>query len=338
MSNTKSFSFASISTLATPIRLVLGWQFLSAFLRRVVNDPQKLDPNSPAFMGHAFNHFLPHALFIKPMIEYLITNPHLMYIFLVTFTIIEGLVGIGLLFGLFSRLSAISATLLSLGILLGSGWLGSTCVDEWQIGIAGIATGLVIFSLGGGLFSLDYVFFKDKTSKLLTLLASNNSRKSESSIKTEGLILSVIAMFITLYTYQALHGGLYGKLYNLAKLPKIEILNAKIKTNGSLNLTIYRTNGPDTYGAFVEEIAVLDNKGNVVENIKPNIKNITKNDIKNYYFNKITPNEFSLVVPLGAKATININPQKDISLTSGNYTVELTDVSGLKWTKKITLN
>ncbi|SDC84988.1 thiosulfate dehydrogenase [quinone] large subunit [Desulfurella multipotens] len=338
MATDKSFSFKSISTLATPIRLVLGWQFFSAFLRRVVNDPEKLDPNSPAFMGHAFNHFLPHALFIKPMIEYLITQPHLLYVFLVTFTIIEGLVGIGLLLGLFTRLSAIGATLLSFGILLGSGWLGSTCVDEWQIGIAGISSGLVIFSLGGGLFSLDNMFFKNKNSKLLAYLASNNLKTNESSFKTEALIFSIIAMFITLYTYQALHGGLYGKLYNLSKIPKIEILNAHLKKNGELNLTIYRTNGPDTYGAFIEEIALLDEKGKVVETINPNNQNLFKNDIKNFYFNKIEPNKFSLVVPLGAKATINIKPTGNISLKKGYYTLELTDVSGLKWSKKINLD
>ncbi len=338
MSNNKSFSFESASTLATPIRLVLGWQFLSAFLRRVVNDPEKLDPNSSAFMGHAFNHFLPHALFIKPMIEYLILNPHLLYIFLVTFTIIEGLVGFGLIIGLLTRLSAIGATLLSLGILLGSGWLGSTCVDEWQIGVAGIASALVIFSFGGGLFSLDYVFFKNKNSKLLAYLASNNIKNNESSIKHESLIFSIIAMFITLYTYQALHGGLYGKLYNLSKKPKIEILNANLKQNGALTLTIYRTDGPDTYGAFVEDIVLLDNKKNLIENIKPNNKNISKNDIKNYYFNKIEPNKYSLVVPLGAKATLNIKPQKDLSLSKGNYTVELIDVSSLKWSKNVSLN
>jgi len=119
--------------------------------------------------------------------------------------------------GLLTRLSAIGATLLTLGILLGSGRLGSTCVDEWQIGIAGIASALVIFSFGGGLFSLDYALFKNKNSKLLAYLASNNIKDNESSIKHEGLIFSIIAMFITLYTYQALHGGLYGKLYNLSK-------------------------------------------------------------------------------------------------------------------------
>ncbi len=338
MSTKSPFSFQSIATLSTPIRLILGWQFLSAFLRRVVNDPEKLDPNSPAFMGHAFNHFLPHALFIKPMIEYLITNPHLLYIFLVTFTIIEGLVGIGLLLGLFTRLSAIGATLLSLGILLGSGWLGSTCVDEWQIGIAGIASGLVIFSFGGGILSLDNLFFKNKKSKLLSYFASGLLKEKESSLKSEGIIFSIIAMLIALYTYQALHGGLYGKLFNLSKIPKIEILHANLSTDGSINLTIYRTNGPDTYGAFVEEIAILNDKGNIVEKIKSNNENISKNDIKNYYFNKVSLNKFSLVVPLGAKATINIKPKNSLSISKGNYKIELVDVSGLKWSKKISLH
>jgi len=105
-----------------------------------------------------------------------------------------------------------------------------------------------------------------------------------------------------------------------------------------LTLTIYRTDGPDTYGSFVEDIVLLDNKGNLIENIKPNNKNISKNDIKNYYFNKIEPNKYSLVVPLGAKATLNIKPQKDLSLSKGNYTVELIDVSGLKWSKNVSLN
>lgn len=338
MSNAKGFSFESVASLSTPIRLILGWQFFSAFLRRVVNDPEKLDPNSAAFMGHAFNHFLPHALFIKPMIEYLITNPHLLYIFLVTFTIIEGLVGVGLLLGLFTRLSAIGTTLLSLGILLGSGWLGSTCVDEWQIGIAGIASGLIIFSFGGGIFSFDNLFFKNKKTKLLSYFTSGPLKEKESSLKTEGIIFSIIAMFIALYTYQALHGGLYGKLFNLSKIPKIEVLNANLTKDGSINLTVYRANGPDTYGAFVEEIAIFNDKGDLVEKIKPNSENISKNDIKNYYFNKVTPNKFSLVVPLGAKASINIKPKNNLSLSKGDYKIELIDVSGLKWSREISLN
>lgn len=318
-----------------PIRFVLGWQFLSAFLRRVVNDPEKLDPNSAAFMGHAFNHFLPHALFIKPMIEYLIVNPQLLYIFLVSFTIIEGLVGIGLITGLLTRLSAIGATLLSLGILLGSGWLGSTCVDEWQIGITGVATGLVVFLTGAGLFSLDNLFFKNRNEKALKFLTSGKFNLDDSQSKKLAYTFSFIAVLITLFTYQALHNGLYGKLFNLSKQPKVEILKAVLTQNGHLDITLYRTNGPDTYGAFITQILLLDESNNPVETFYPNESNLEKTHIKNYFFNKVEPNKFSLVVPLGAKAKVSLNPQNNVSIKNGNYKVEIMDVSGLKWSKNI---
>jgi len=334
----KKISFDSISTLVTPIRLILGWQFFSAFLRRVINDPEKLDPNSPAYMGHAFNHFLPHALFIKPMIEFLITHVHLLYIFLFTFTIIEGLVGIGLILGLLTRLSSLGATLLSLGILLGSGWLGSTCVDEWQIGIAGIGCGLVVMCFGGGLFSIDYLLLKNRTSKILRLLTSGPFDLNSVQIRNIALIFSIIAVFITLFTYQALHNGLYGKLYNLSKVPKIEILSANLYGNGALKMILYRVDGPDTYGAFVRQIIVSNDSGNIVETFDPNETNVDKSKIKNFYFNKIEPNKYSLVVPLGAKAEIDLLPTQNIKLEKGKYKIELIDVSGLKWEKDININ
>lgn len=338
MQSEKKVSFDSLSNLVAPIRLILGWEFFSAFLRRVLNDPEKLDPNSPAYMGHAFNHFLPHALFIQPMIEFLITHVHLLYIFLLTFTIIEGLVGIGLILGLLTRLSSLGAALLSFGILLGSGWLGSTCVDEWQIGIAGISCGLVVMCFGGGIFSIDYLLFKNRPSKFLKLLASGPLDLNSAQIRNIALIFSTIAVVITLFTYQALHNGLYGKLYNLSKVPKIEILSANLYDNGALKMLLYRTNGPDTYGAFVRQIIVLSDSGNIVETFNPNEASVEKSKIKNFYFNKIEPNKYSLVVPLGAKAEVELLPNQNIKLEKGKYKIELIDISGLKWTKDINVN
>ncbi|HEM55655.1 MAG TPA: DoxX family membrane protein [Thermodesulfobium narugense] len=330
MQSEKRVSFDNISNLLTPIRLILGWQFFSAFLRRTLNDPEKLDPNSPAYIGHAFNHFLPHALFIKPMIEFLITHVHLLYIFLLTFTIIEGLVGIGLILGLLTRLSALGAALLSFGILLGSGWLGSTCVDEWQIGIAGIGCGIVVMCFGGGQFSIDYLLFRKRTSKILKLLTSGLLDLNSAQIRNIALIFSLVAVSITLFTYQALHNGLYGKLYNLSKVPKIEILSANLYNNGSLKLLIYRVDGPDTYGAFVRQIIVSDDSGNIVETFDPNETSVDSSKIKNFYLNKVEPNKYSLVVPLGAKAEVEFLPNHNIELKKGKYKVELIDISGLK--------
>lgn len=65
---------------------------------------------------------------------------------MVAFTIIEGIVGLFIIFGLFTRLMSIGVFGLAMGILLGSGWIGTTCLDEWQIGVLGIATGFVLFS------------------------------------------------------------------------------------------------------------------------------------------------------------------------------------------------
>jgi thiosulfate dehydrogenase [quinone] large subunit len=46
------------------------------------------------------------------------------------------------LLGLFTRPASLGVSSLALGILLGAGWLGTTCLDEWQIGVLGVAAGL----------------------------------------------------------------------------------------------------------------------------------------------------------------------------------------------------
>ena len=61
----------------------------------------------PGYIGEKFNHFLPNALGIKPMIEYLVTNPDVLWWAMVIFTIIEGIVGLFIMLGLFTRLMSI---------------------------------------------------------------------------------------------------------------------------------------------------------------------------------------------------------------------------------------
>lgn len=137
------------------MRLVLGWAFFSAFWRRTVLMPAKLDPNSVGYVGTKFDNFLPGALWIKPMLEYLLLHREALYVFVLGFSVIEALVGLALLSGLGTRLAALGAGLLSWGILLGAGWIGTTCLNEWQIGTAGVAAGLTIFLTGAGRWSLD---------------------------------------------------------------------------------------------------------------------------------------------------------------------------------------
>lgn len=161
MKNISIKNDAGLLTLA--LRIVVGWTYFSALWRRVALD-NKLDPESAGYIGEKFNHFLPNALGIKPIIQYLVENPDMLWINMVAFTIIEGIVGLFIMFGLFTRLMSIGVFGLAMGILLGSGWIGTTCLDEWQIGVLGIATGFVLFLTGSGKYSLDNYLMKNNFS------------------------------------------------------------------------------------------------------------------------------------------------------------------------------
>ena len=134
--NNQTYSYAGMFT--TALRWVAGWTYFSAFWRRLILE-NKLNPDEAGYIGEKFNHFLPNALGIKPIIEYLVSNPESLWWAMVTFTIVEGIAGLLFMLGVFTRLMSIGVFCLAFGILLGSGWLGTTCLDEWQIGVLGVA-------------------------------------------------------------------------------------------------------------------------------------------------------------------------------------------------------
>ena len=128
----RAYILAGIFTLS--LRLVVGWTYFSAFWRRLVLE-NKLIPDSAGYIGEKFNHFLPNSIGIRPVIEYLVSTPDMLWWAMVIFTLVEGIVGLLYMLGVFTRLMSIGVFSLATGILLGSGWLGTTCLDEWQIGI-----------------------------------------------------------------------------------------------------------------------------------------------------------------------------------------------------------
>ena len=188
--------------LALAIRLVIGWTYFSAFWRRTIL-VDKLDPDLAGYIGIKFNHFLPNALGIKPIIQYLVENPDILWINMVAFTIIEGIVGLFIIFGLFTRLMSVGVFGLAMGILLGSGWIGTTCLDEWQIGVLGIATGFVLFLTGSGKYSIDNYLMRHNYSftrkKWFAWLGSGNLPIRENILPKVVLLGSLFILGITLH-------------------------------------------------------------------------------------------------------------------------------------------
>ncbi|MDX1363447.1 TQO small subunit DoxD [Arenibacter latericius] len=332
--NDQSQSMAGLFTLA--IRLVVGWTYFSAFWRRLVID-NKLNPEEAGYIGEKFNHFLPNALGIGPMIEYLVSNPDTLWWAMVTFTIIEGLVGLFIMLGLFTRLMSIGVFKLAMGILLGAGWIGTTCLDEWQIGVLGIATGFTLFLTGSGAYSLDQ-YFIDKNAKFtrtkwFSWLGSGTLPIK--NIKPVVLTGSLAILALTLFTNQYFHGGIFGTLHNKSVKPKLEISNT-ILNDDYLQFEVFRVEGADVYGSFLIGIQLLDQDGNILINKKgSDLAVFPTEDIHNYYVAKIKPGKHSLIIPLGAKADLTLELD-DIDIFKGEeYTLRLIDISGLEWESKL---
>lgn len=333
MSDLKSIYYKS-GTFTLALRLVVGWTYFSAFWRRTVL-VDKLDPEVAGYIGEKFNHFLPNALFIKPIIEYLVTTPDVLWLAMVVFTIVEGIVGLLIMFGLFTRLMSIGVFGLAMGILLGSGWIGTTCLDEWQIGVLGIATGFTLFLSGGGYYSLDYYLdykgSKIASKKWFKFLGSQELPIAFKKLSKITLFKSLGILFLTLFTNQVFHGGVWGDLHNKSVKPKLEI-SAMEFNNNQISFDVFRVEGADVYGSFLIGISILNKQEELVLHLdQTDLSNFDVNKIDNYYVAKIKPHANSLLIPLGAKAKIILENETFAALEPGEYQLKLTDISGASW-------
>lgn len=324
--------------LALSLRLVVGWTYFSAFWRRTIL-ADKLDPEVAGYIGEKFNAFLPNALGIKPIIHYLVENPDILWVNMVIFTIIEGIVGLFIIFGLFTRIMSIGVFGLAMGILLGSGWIGTTCLDEWQIGVLGIATGFLLFLTGSGKYSIDNYLIKHNFAltkkKWFRWFGSGLLPIKESKFPKVVLIGSLFIFGMTLMTNQVFHGGLWGTLHNKSVKPKLEITNGEIQNN-TLTFDVFRTEGVDVYGSWVISIELIDEQNNTILAYTQNeLASLSKESISNYYVAKIKSGKHSLIVPLGAKAKIKLENNSLSNLPEGVYSLLITDISGYYWKYKI---
>mgnify|MGYP000906740103 CR=1 FL=1 len=320
-------SLRMFGTITLALRLVIGWTYFSAFWRRLVLE-NKLDSDAAGYIGEKFNHFLPNALGIKPVIEYLVSNPDELWWAMAVFTIIEAIVGLFIMLGLFTRLMSLGVIFLAMGILLGSGWLGTTCLDEWQIGVLGLAGGFTVLLSGGGRFSLDYLLAKHYRT-------GNTFRIKDSRLYKVSAIGALVILFITLFTNQYFHGGVWGNLHNKSVKPKVEISKAEMK-NGQLSFTVFRVEGADVYGSFLIGITLEDYEGkNVLSLDGKTLSNFPQQNIVNDYVAKVKPGKYSLVLPLGARARLTLKNAALKNIASGKYILILTDISGIEWKHEI---
>ncbi|SMO70493.1 thiosulfate dehydrogenase [quinone] large subunit [Saccharicrinis carchari] len=324
--------------LALAVRLVIGWTYFSAFFRRTIL-ANKLDPEVGGYIGEKFNHFLPNALGIKPIIQYLVENPDTLWWAMVIFTIVEGIVGLFIMLGFFTRLMSVGIFGLAMGILLGSGWIGTTCLDEWQIGVLGIASGFMLFLSGSGMYSIDNYLMQKKhwisQKKWFPWIGSGTLPIKDRIFPKIVLAGSLFILAMTLFTNQVFHGGLWGTLHNKSVKPKLEISEGQFMGN-QISFDVFRTEGVDVYGAWIIGMELNDGQNNNVFNLSQDeLASLKWMQVENYYVAKVKPGKHSLVVPLGAKAKISIQHPSVTKLPKGKYRLKITDISGASWVHQI---
>jgi len=294
-------------------------------------DGSKLVMDAPGYVGLKFTQFMPGAILgVDDLIASLLDRPDALHAFMWFFTVAEGLVGLALLLGLGTRVAGFGALALSVGILLGSGWLGPTCLDEWQIGSLGAAAGAVVLLAGPGRYSLDALLHR-RLRRLPRLQRLVDPRPWWS--RPAALGLAGFSLALTLATNQVFHGGLWGPLHNDSVRPFVQIEAASISDSGALSFTAERPHGPETYGAFVIAVRVRDSTGAaLLERDGEALAATTPAQIVNRWPVAVHAGAHALVFPLGGRAEITLPRFDRHGLPAGIYTLELEDVSGARWT------
>ena len=155
-------SLAALILLGT--RFVQGFIFWGGASRRLIYDfhdvagvdhAVKLDFNVPGFVAAKLTHALPGALWVQAPIEWTLHHPDLIVASVWLWTLAELAVGLGLMLGLATRLSAFVSIGLNVALMVIFGWMGSTCLDEWTMAVLGVAMSSAVFLAGAGAWSLD---------------------------------------------------------------------------------------------------------------------------------------------------------------------------------------
>ena len=100
---------------------------------------------------------------------------------------------------------------------------------------------------------------------------------------------------------------------------------------------VFRDQGIDVYGSFLIGVTLKDASGNLIlQQGMPDLAGLGPGQIKNDYVAKVMPGKHSLILPLGALATLTFPIEHERLLSAKQpYSLELTDISGTIWSRQI---
>lgn len=268
------FSLLALVLLGT--RFVQGFIFWGGASRRLFYDfhevtgvehAVKLDFDAAGFVAAKLTHALPGALWVQGPIEWTLRHPDLILASVWLWTFAELAVGLGLIFGLMTRLAAFASIWLNVSLMLIFGWMGSTCLDEWTMAVSGVAMSSAVFLAGGGSVSLDSLIGRTGWSRNKPW--SNwifSGPLPPERVRAVGLGLAAVAVVFTVGSYHLLFGAVVTPLHSRVNFHSHDIALSSVRQSldGGVSFDAYVDAGPDTGALYIVGARLEDEAGRTV--------------------------------------------------------------------------
>lgn len=342
------FSLLALVLLGT--RFVQGFIFWGGASRRLIYDfheidgidfAVKLDFGSLGFVANKLTHALPGSLWVQGPLEWTLQYPDLIIASVWTWTFAELAVGLGLMFGLATRLAALVSIGLNIALMLIFGWMGSTCLDEWTMAVSGVAMSSAVFLAGGGVWSLDNLIGRTGWAERNGWIAWVLSGPlPPARVKAAALLLAAVAVVFTVGSYNILFGAVVSPLHARVSFHRhnIALSDVTISADGAITFKAYVDAGPDTGAAYVIAARLVDPSGaTVAEWNGATLAALPPTAIRNVYpyvwASHFKTEKIGFSGQTGARATITLPPPIDAEAGTPHELV-LEAINGTTWQAK----
>lgn len=320
------------------IRFMQGFIYWGGGSRRFIYAPSKLMPSSHTWMANKFQTAMPGALLgMDHVVSYMLQHFWLLYTSIILFSLAELLVGLALMVGFLTRLSALISMGFAVLLMLLFGWQRATCIDEWTMAACNLAMGATLFLAGGKAYSVD--------SLLLTrnpALAQNKWFRlaggalpldfPEKTLRHLGLGVFAFVAAFNVITYSHYRGSVITPFHSGPVNPSrhhFSLDHAMADQQGNVRFHIYLDQGTPEAAAHIVKITLLDPQHNPVmqwnaEALSALPASVITND---YAYNQFMIEPFGIRALMGAKATITLPCPQDKNCTAAKW-LRVTNVDG----------
>lgn len=342
-----SADWRSAALAMLSVRIVQGFIYWGGGSRRFFYAPQKLDPSQPSWMANKLQTAMPGALFgLDHVLAWLLRHFWLLYASIIVFSAVELVVGLALMAGFLTRLSALASIGLSVSLMLLFGWQGGTCIDEWTMAACNVAMGATVLLAGSAAWSLDSLWLRRNpglADRAWFRWAGGSLKLPLSEPGFRRLSFAVLACVLVfdLGLYNYYRGSLltpYHKGPVSAGAHHLAVADAVRLADGGVRFAVSIDGGTPSVPAHVMTVEVAGADGRALATWDWRaLSALPPAAIANTFaYNRFRPAAFGLEAAVGAAAVVTLPPPAGGDLTAAGATLRITDVDGKAFVADLT--